>query len=244
MSAKVPLIGFDRFVAFDWCQSSLAAAAGHDSIDSLRNQIALTLPGVESQRKTLDILKRLSVRPFDHVAEFILRGVTVYKRLGASVSLPITWGASMVSYPFFGKTVTTLGRLLALQGDCSIKELQRRVSEQYGDRNGIERAANRVLQSLENWQVLLRDETSKRIVKDDATQVDDVELVGWLVEAAVRSADKQLSVSSLQSMPVLFPFRLNVPVSYAISNNTKLRLWSEGPSEQFVGLAKVGYEDS
>ena len=130
MTIKLPLIGFDRFVDIEWCRSALDAAATENSIDVLRDQIAVTLPGVESQRKTLDILKRLSTKPFTHLSDFISRGVSIYKNQGRSVTLPLMWGASVVSYPFFGKTAETIGRLLALQGDCSIQELQRRMAEQ------------------------------------------------------------------------------------------------------------------
>ena len=96
-------------------------------------------------------------------------GIAIYKRLGQDMVLPLVWGASIASYPFFGKTSETAGRLLALQGDCSIKELQRRMAEQYGDRSGIERAVTRVMQSQTSWKALSREnERAKRVIKRQA----------------------------------------------------------------------------
>lgn len=236
MTTKVPLIGFDRYVDIDWCRSALDAAATQSSIEVVRDQVATMLPGIESQRKTLDVLKRLSTKPFDHLADFISRGIAIYKRLGQCVVLPLVWGSSIASYPFFGKTSETAGRLLALQGDCSIKELQRRMAEQYGDRSGIERAVTRVVQTQTGWQALTRDETAKRIIKRQAVLVDDDELTAWLIEAAVRYAGKPVQVPSLQSLPVLFPFNLTRPLAYVVSNSPNLDLRSEGPSNQFVAL--------
>lgn len=236
MTTKVPLIGFDRYVDIEWCQSALDAAAIQSSIEVVRDQVAAMLPGIESQRKTLDVLKRLSTKPFEHLADFISRGIAIYKRLGQCVVLPLVWGASIASYPFFGKTSETAGRLLALQGDCSIKELQRRLAEQYGDRSGVERAVARVLQSQESWQALIRDETAKRISKKHEVLIDDDELTAWLIEAAVRFVGKQIAVNSLHSLPVLFPFNLTRPISYVVSNSSSLELRSEGPSNQFVAL--------
>lgn len=236
MTTKVPLIGFDRYVDIDWCRSALDAAATQSSVEVVRDQVATMLPGIESQRKTLDVLKRLSTKPFEHLVDFISRGIAIYKRLGQDVVLPLVWGASLASYPFFGKTAETAGRLLALQGDCSIKELQRRMAEQYGDRSGIERAVTRVLQSQASWQALTRDETAKRVIKHQAVLIDDDELTAWLIEAAVRYAGKPLPIPGLQSLPVLFPFMLTRPLAYVVSKFHNLDLRSEGPSNQFVAL--------
>jgi len=236
MTTKVPLIGFDRYVDIEWCRSALDAATTQSSIDVVRDQVATMLPGTESQRKTLDVLKRLSTKPFDHLADFIYRGIAIYRRLGQDVVLSLIWGASIASYPFFGKTSETIGRLLTLQGDCSIKELQRRMSEQYGDRSGVERAVARVVQSQESWQALTRDQTAKRVLKLQAVVIDDDELTAWLIEAALRYAGKPVSVPSLHSLPVLFPFNLTRPLAYVVSNTPSLDIRSEGPSNQYVAL--------
>lgn len=236
MTTKVPLIGFDRYVDIEWCRTALNAAATESSIEIVRDQVATMLPGIESQRKTLDVLKRLSIKPFEHLTDFIGRGIAIYKRLGQDMVLPLVWGASIASYPFFGKTSETAGRLLTLQGDCSIKELQRRMAEQYGDRSGIERAVTRVLQTQTSWQALTRDETAKRVIKHQVVLIEDDELTAWLIEAAVRYVGKSVSVPSLQSLPVLFPFTLTRPLAYVVSNSPNLELRSEGPSNHFVTL--------
>ena len=62
------------------------------------------------------------------------------------------------------------------------------------------------------------------------------ELTAWLLEAAVRYTGKPVSVPTLQSLPVLFPFTLTRPLAYVISNSPNLDLRSEGPSSQFVAL--------
>lgn len=236
MNTKMPLIGFDRYVDFEWCRSALDAASTQSPIESVRTQVAEMLPGTESQRKTLDILKRLSTKPFDHLAEFIGTGITLYKNQGPDIALPLVWGASIASYPFFGKTAETTGRLLALQGDCTIKELQRRMAEQYGDRSGIERAVNRVLQSQASWKALTRDEISKRVCKRDVVLIENADVTAWIIEAAVRYAGKSLPVTSLLSLPVLFPFMLTQPLGYVVSNSVNLTIRSDGPANQLVAL--------
>ena len=93
-----------------------------------------------------------------------------------------------------------------------------------------------MLQSQESWLALTRDETAKRVLKLQPVVIDDDELTAWTIEAAVRYAGKPVSVPSLQSLPVLFPFTLTRPLAYVVSNSANLILRSEGPSNQFVAL--------
>lgn len=236
MTTKVPIIGFDRYVDIDWCRSALDAAATESPIEVVRDQVAMMLPGIESQRKTIDVLKRLSTKPFEHLADFIGRGIAIYKRLGQDIVLPLVWGASIASYPFFGKTSETTGRLLALQGDCSIKELQRRIAEQYGDRSGIERAVTRVLQTQVSWQSIERDESAKRITKLPTILINDSELIAWLIESVGHYTGKPIPMASIQSLPVLYPFDFMQSIPYVVSISENLLLRSEGPSTQYVAL--------
>lgn len=233
---RAPQIGFDRYVQLTWCKVALDVAIAEKSLDELRGEVATSLPGVQSQRKTVDILKRLWINPFPTTTDFVLRGRSLYRIFGAASALPLSWGSALATYPFFGRTSEIAGRLLTLQGDCSIKEIQRRMAEAYGDRNGIDRAVARILQSQSDWGTLQRVGEDKRIVRLAPIAVDNDQLAGWLIEAAVRYAGKPVSVLSLQSLPVLFPFTLMRPLAYVVSNSPNLSLQSEGPSNQFVAL--------
>ena len=81
-----------------------------------------------------------------------------------------------------------------------------------------------------------RVEKGKRVIRLAPTTIDNDELTAWLIEAAVRYTGKPVSVPTLQSLPVLFPFTLTRPLAYVISNSPNLNLRSEGPSSQFVAL--------
>lgn len=110
------------------------------------------------------------------------------------------------------------------------------MSEIYGEREGTRRMTNMVIQSQASWGAVERVEKGKRVVRLTATVIENDELTAWLIEAAVRYVGKPVSVPSLQSLPVLFPFTLTRPLAYLISNSQNLNLHSEGPSGQFVAL--------
>jgi len=236
MNSPGPLIGFDRYVELAWCVQTLEVATGKASQEQLKELVASALPGPESQRKTLDVLKRLSTKPFPYLSDFIGRGLEIYGALGSSAALPVAWGAAIASYPFFGKTAETTGRLLDLQGDCSIREIQRRMAEAYGERNGIERAVARVLQSQANWGVFDRDDSEKRIIKTPPMPIENDRLTAWLAEAALRFVGRPIAVANLPLLPVLFPFNLTRSLGYVLVNSPSLELRADGPSNQVVAL--------
>src|SRR5690606_41870059 len=98
------------------------------------------------------------------------------------------------------------------------------------------RMTNMVIQSQASWGAVERVEKGKRVIRLASTPIVSDELTAWLIEAAVRYAGKPVSVPSLQSLPVLFPFTLMRPLAYAVSNSANLILRSEGPSNQYVAL--------
>jgi hypothetical protein len=93
-----------------------------------------------------------------------------------------------------------------------------------------------VIQSQASWGAVERVEKGKRVIRLTATAIDCDEITAWLIEAAVRYAGKPVCVTSLRSLPVLFPFNLTRPLAYVVSNSANLILRSEGPSNQFVAL--------
>ena len=230
------LIGFDRYVQLDWCGLTLEAAVESKTTEDVKDQISTKLNGTESRRKTFDILKRLWLQPIAGCEDFSKRGIELYRKNGAGAVSPLSWGSAMVTYPFFGKTAEITGRLLSIQGDCSIKEVQRRMAEIYGDRDGIARAVSRVLQSQESWGMIERVEKGKRLVRKAPMTLSDEQVVIWLVESVIRFTGKAVSLANLQSMPVLYPFVLDQPLAYAVSSSKKLELRSEGVGGQFVAL--------
>jgi len=142
----------------------------------------------------------------------------------------------LATYPFFGKVAEVVGRLTSIQGDCSIAEIHRRMSEAYGDREITKRATQAVLQTQSDWGVVQRVDGGKRLIRLGRKTIDGDKLTTWLIEAALRHAGRSIPVARLQSLPVLFPFNLTQSVSYGVSNSSALDVRSEGPSIQVVAL--------
>ena len=195
--------------------------------------------GAAARTKTRTVLNRLWLQPRAELVDYADRGVAIFK---ANPDVPVAalhWGMAVATYPFFGKVAELIGRLSALQGDCASAEIHRRMSETYGEREGTYRMTNMVIQSQAGWGAVERVEKGKRVIRLAATAIDNDELTAWLIEAAVRYVGKPVSVPSLQSLPVLFPFTLSQPLSWLVSNSTHLVMRSEGPGNQLVALREA-----
>ena len=143
---------------------------------------------------------------------------------------------AIATYPFFGKVAELMGRLSALQGDCTSAELHRRMSEIFGEREGTYRMTNMVLQSQSSWGAMERVDKGKHLIRCEPTILNSDHLVAWLVEAVLRYTGKAMSIPALQSMPVIYPFALDRPIAYVASNSPPLELRSGGSANQFVAL--------
>lgn len=240
LNLRVPQIGFDRFVQLEWIAAALGVRVGAVSRDDLNELLAASGLGKEARAKTLTKLNGIALAPRPDLADFVGRGVRLFGRATASVDVvPFAWGAALAAYPYFGKVAEFTGRLTSIQGDCSVAEIHRRMSEVYGDREITKRATQAVLQTQANWGAVARVEKGARLVRQAAISIANQGHVAWLLEAAIRGQGKAIPIATIQSTAVLYPFSFDQPLGYAIANSKELALLSEGPNQQFVVLRSV-----
>ncbi|MDR3298645.1 MAG: hypothetical protein LBU43_01250 [Candidatus Accumulibacter sp.] len=239
MNVSAPRIGFDRFIHLHWATAALRIRAGVAQREDLETLLDAAKLGAAARTKTRTVLNRLWLEPRAELVNYADRGVAIFK---AHPDVPIAalhWGMAVATYPFFSKVAELIGRLSALQGDCASAEIHRRMSEIYGEREGTCRTTNMVIQSQAGWGAVERVEKGKRVTRLAPAVVEDDELTAWLIEAALRYAGKPLTISSLQSQPVLFPFNLTRSLAYLVSNSEHLAVRADGPGNRFVALREA-----
>jgi hypothetical protein len=232
--AVAPRIGFDRFIPLDWATCALKVRGGVEdtvAIDALLDAAGLGMP---SRTKTRSVLRGLWLDPRTELVAFVERGLAILRE-SPEVPVPaLCWGVAIAAYPFFGKVAELVGRLTTIQGDCTAAEIHRRLAETYGEGEVTRRAANRVLQTQASWGPCERVDRGRRVIRNPSTTITHEVLIAWLIEAAIRYTGHAISVSGLQSAPVLYPFRLDHSLTLVVSRSPILELRSEG-----VGLQRV-----
>lgn len=236
MNSPSPQIGFDRFIQLDWAAIALRVRAGMATLDDLLELLDSSHAGLAAKKKTRTVLNRLWLEPRPDLVEFADRGVQVYRDSpDASVSA-LTWGMALATYPFFGRVAEIVGRLTALQGDCTSAEVHRRMAEIYGEREGTRRMTNMVLQSQASWGAIERLEKGKRITRKKAIDLHGSPIFTWLAEACLRYAGRALPLANLDSHPVVYPFILGGSTSYLLSRSRVLEVRVDGAGNQIIDL--------
>lgn len=231
-----PKIGFDRFISAEWAASALRFRAGFGSIEDLKDVLDEASLGEAALKKTKTVLNRLWLDPLPELSEFGANAVDIFKADPSTPVSALNWGMAIATYPFFAKVAELVGRLSALQGDCSSAEVHRRMSEIYGEREGTRRMTNMVIQSQASWGAIERVEGGKRLVRTRLIFVSEPRAVAWLVEAALRCMGKPVSVPALSSLAVLYPFALDQPIAYLASRCPNLDVRVDGSGHQLIGL--------
>jgi len=172
------------------------------------------LPGKDSRSKAVGIILRIwSGIPPERVA-LRDRAVSLLPRISGQERIWLHWGMAALAYPFFRDTTEIVGRLLALQDDFTSNQVQSRMLTTWGDRATSKEAAQKLISTLVDWEVLRSTKTRGHflLARKMTTSVPDLQL--WLLESVLgASAAYEIEAQQLLRLPESFPFTISVGVN-------------------------------
>ena len=200
------------------------------------------LPGKESRAKTAGIILRIwSGIPPERIA-LRDRAVALLPRISGQERIWLHWGMTAMAYPFFRDTAEVVGRLLALQDDFTTAQVQGRMLTAWGDRATSKEAAQKLITSLVDWEVLRS--TKKKghflLARKMTASIPDLQL--WLLEALLgASASDEIEAQQLLRLPESFPFTLSIGVA-DLRRYEGFNIHRQGLDMDMVALRKVKLE--
>ncbi len=172
------------------------------------------LPGKDSRSKTVGIILRIwSAIPPERVA-LRDRAISLLPHISGQERIWLHWGMAALAYPFFRDTTEIVGRLLALQDDFTSSQVQSRMLTTWGDRATSKEAAQKLINTLVDWEVLRSTKTRGHflLARKMTTSVPDLQL--WLLESLLgASAAYEIEAQQLLRLPESFPFATSVGVN-------------------------------
>jgi hypothetical protein len=235
-------IAFRRKVRAVWLDQGLALATQNlswqDAKPALAEAVAAENPGAETIRKVLAHVRRIWFEPPNNCVALRSDALTLF-RAGDSPTTRIllNWGMAIAAYPFVGSAGETLGRLLKLQHEAHRADIQRRLSEQHGDRDFVSRITRYDVSSFLDWGVIVETKKAGVYLPGKKVRPRKAEQLAWLAEAVLISCGKiQMPLSQLCHHPILFPISvetLNLPI---LRTNPRLKVARQGFNEDFVFL--------
>ncbi|MBC8417718.1 MAG: hypothetical protein H8E10_03900 [Desulfobacterales bacterium] len=251
MNGRASQIGFSQRIRLEWLEQTtnlvLAGndkAAVNDSLQELlKDKVSVGGQAIRGNReKIITILMKIWFTVPRGLEALRDEGLQLHQGLPRKERIAVHWGMALAVYPFWGAVAAHTGRLLRLQGTAAAAHVQRRVKEQYGERETAARAARRVLRSFIDWNVLKETDDKGVYAQGNRYSIQDHRLISWLVEASLRSrANGSAAIKDLLDGPSIFPFRLaRVSAERLVSLSPRMDLLRHGLDEDLVMLHKMG----
>ncbi len=236
---RAATIGFDRRLRQEWLDAIASKRGAGATVPELRkfghNLLRSECPADKARRNSLTVLFHLWV---DVPAKAVgLRDAAgkLLDDLDPAHRIALHWGLGLATYPFFRDTADATGRLLALQDSVSLAQIQRRLTERWGQRSTTERAAQRVVRSWIDWGILRESKQRGTYLASKSIEVAGP-LASWMVEAMLVGADAESqAVAQVRKAPQVFPFDLKVS-AHELRRAPRLVVHRQGVDEDVVML--------
>ena len=241
-------IGLDRLVRLVLLERTSALVLAGNDAKSIKERLQEDLLGTfrssntdvrGSIDKTITIQLKIWLKSQEDLELLRTDGLELIRILPRQERIAVHWGMNMAVYPFWFSVATQVGRLLRLQGTVAAPQIQRRVREQYGDRETVTRRTRYIIRSFLDWGVL-QETGTKGIYSAGATlALDDPQLVTWLLEASLHArANGSAPLKELIDSPNLFPFRIKpVHAESLVAASPRLDLLRHGLDDYLVMLS-------
>ena len=239
-------VGFSQRIQLEWLERTAELALAGKSKEEilnelqelLRNRLSVGGKSLRGNReKAITILLRTWVHVPKKLEPFRNDGLAILQNLPAQDHLPLHWGMVIAVYPFFRLVAETVGRLIQLQNNFNVAQILRRLFEQYGERETVKRAAQRILRCFVDWGVLLDSEEKGGYQAISKGSPKNQRLTLWLIEALLIStnADSIPLADALRS-PSFFPFVLKAINIQASKQNHRIQTFRQALDEEVVML--------
>lgn len=245
MNGRKAQIGFSQRIKLEWFeQTANLILAGNDKAtindllqDLLRNKVSIGGKSVRGNReKVITILLKTWLTVPRELEKLRDEGLEILQGLPRKDRIAVHWGMTLAAYPFWGSVAAHTGRLLRLQGTAAAAHVQRRVKENYGERETASRAVQRVLRSYIDWGVLKETGDKGVYGQGDQYPVEDSRLIAWMVEASLRvRVNGSAAIKNLLDSPSIFPFRLAyISAEQLVSFSPRLNILRHGLDDDLV----------
>jgi hypothetical protein len=197
------------------------------------------LPGTESRAKAAGIILRIwSDITAKHI-DLRDRALSLLPRISGQERVWLHWGMTALAYPFFRDIAEVIGRLLALQDDFTTAQVQGRMLTAWGDRATTKEAAQKLITSLVDWEVLRSTKTKGHFLLARKMTTSIVDLQLWLLEALLgASTTKEVEVQQFLRLPESFPFRLSISIA-DLRRHKAFDIHRQGIDMDMVALRKL-----
>jgi hypothetical protein len=212
------VIGFSQKIKWVWMEALLdqllQTTDTHELRQFLDARLKDNLPGKESRAKAIGILLRIWSSVPQQQFALRDRALELLPTITGQERLWLHWGMAALAYPFFRDAAEVVGRLLMLQEDFTTAQVRTRLVATWGDRTTTKEAAQKLITTLVDWEVLRSTKTKGHFLQANKQRTASSSLQLWLLEALLSASfADEVEAQQLLRLPEAFPFQLTVAVN-------------------------------
>ena len=209
------IVGFDRKLKLQWLDALADQVAKGEGAPALRAFLSALLqhdhPGQTARGKTMTVLMRVWALVPDDDRPLRRDAFQLLKDIPAGDRIWLHWGMSLVAYPLFADTAAAAGRLLKLQGEFTLGQLERKLIGTWGQRSTVIRALQRIVRSMVDWQTLIEAPARGHFEAAPPIATSSKPLQLWFLRACLQaSRTEMVDADQLLSLPMAFPFTVTI----------------------------------
>lgn len=239
-------IRIDRRIDLEWLDAVASAVAAGQTEKEIREKLFAMLDGEvsggpkngSSAYKTVAILSQVWFKVPTLAKPLQRRSLELLCDARPEERVAIHWAMLISRYPFFTELTRHIGRLLKLQGDFAVAQVQQRMRESWGERSTLRNAVQRVVACLRQWGVLA-DTAEKGIYKaSPVIHLSDAVSALLLESLLIDKGEGTMQSSQLLNHPSLFPFELGLQ-PHQLRQSSVFQVHRQGLDLDMVELAGV-----
>lgn len=216
MTSRRQVVGFDRTLELSWLDATVGFVSQGLDPAEVRARVFTYLEGVvpgstnnSARGKTATVLTRIWSKVPPAAVGLRDAAIRLFPDATPQERLALHWALTIAAYPYFLDAATHIGRLLRLHGEMDVRQLTRRLSETWGQRELVQRTAQLVARSMRLWGIL-RPQSRPGAYQLALQPVDVGSVVPLLVEALLLGVGREtVAASEIEAHPALFPFAVS-----------------------------------
>jgi len=211
-------IGFSRTITMDWLDVTASLCIQNVEPSKIRQHLAETISGtvhgIDSQRKTIDVLSAIWVKTEKSAPRIRQDALAIFPTLSSSEErLWLHYGMTLVCYPFFRKCVAAIGQVSRTDELITRKMIKDRIAGDYGHLGALDRSVERIIASLTHWGALANSELKQNYRIPLRHYSSDENIQSWLLTCALFAHPSEaIPFDDLVHLPEHYPFKFTIGV--------------------------------
>jgi hypothetical protein len=245
---RINTVGIKQIIRLEWLEQAVNLVFSglpakdirhelHEYLKDRKGDGSTETRGDTARGQIVNIIMKIWVSPDVDMVQFRDSGLGLLRQCGTRC-VPVHWAAVSAAYPFWFNVARQVGRLIALQGQVQKLQIDKRLKEQYGDRETVSRYGRQVIRSFVAWEVLCDTTVAGCYEGPIPIPVSEIGVIAYLVESALLSStENKFDLTGLYATPAFFPFGfLRVSGTQLKNQNPRLDVHRFAAGDEVVGL--------